>query len=232
MKFAIRVDDVAWTADEIEPPPCKAPDVGLTHAQRFHAAMQGQPYLAGIIPTCLDAEGHAWLRSQPPGLTPAIHGWTHRRVEGVDSEYRDLTLWQMRERLEAAKHVIGPTQHTIPPFNAVEADFPQACYLENIQYIWGAPSTWPTPPQPYPAGSILLVPSWMPTYAVTVGRMNGDMKPLLETLPNLLKFPGQAVITLHIPWELGKDPTFDGVKRMVDLLGDRILSPEEYVGTS
>lgn len=230
MKFCVRVDDLGWTDQVTAVDPIKEPDRGLRYAQFFHAAMSGAPYLGAVIPTALDSDGQAWLWSQPQGLTPAAHGWSHCRVDGVDSEFRNLSLDHIRVRLENARLLIGTVRHFVPPFNALEPNLPEAAYLEGTRYIWGAPSHWPTPPQPYPVGRLTLVPSWLPTYSVTEGRMSSQMKPLLETLPHLLKFPGQAVITLHIPWELAKTgPTFDGVRRMVALLGNRIISPEEYI---
>src|SRR5688572_17933391 len=69
-QFVLRVDDVGWTARPIDPAPLKAPDVGLELAQRFHRALGGIPYLAGLIPATIrhDDEAQAWLASKPEGM--------------------------------------------------------------------------------------------------------------------------------------------------------------------
>jgi hypothetical protein len=226
MNYCIRVDDIGWTTE-------KLPDKGLGLAQRFHAAMQGLPYLGGIIPACLDAEGLAWLASKPIGLTIAQHGYDHRKVDGVASEFRGLNLTGCRERINRGWRLFRDnrtsTEHMIPPFNAIEPDFPQACALEGIKCIWGEPSTWPTPPQPYSIGPIMFVPSWMPLYAATMWRMAAETAPLTETLPQTLSMPGRAVITLHITWEASKSESFNGMRWLVDQIKDRVISPNEFL---
>jgi hypothetical protein len=230
VNFMIRVDDLGWTPD-------KEPDAGLDLAKRFHEAMAGLPYLGGIIPAMLDDDALAWLSSKPAGLTIALHGWDHSRVDGVDSEFRGKDLDECREMLyRGQKRMDGPHFHLIPPFNSVEPDLPEACYLEAIRYIWGGgrhdrkePSMWATPPQPYPLGRVTFVPSWIPTYAATLWRMSEECPPLTEKLPRLLDRLGKAVITLHITWESARCDDLEGVRWLVDQIKDRVISPDEFL---
>jgi hypothetical protein len=221
----------------------KAPDHGLELARRFHAAMQGIPYLGAIIPACVDADGVAWLQSRPDGLTAALHGWDHYPPGGVRSEFHNCNLDGARALLERGRHHLGlgDLAHFVPPFNAVEEVLPEACYLEGLHYIWGGgshgvaqPSDWATQPPPYPLGRVTFVPSWAPTYGATRWRMSAEgPPPLLETLPALLEREGCAVVTLHICWEAAHDAErFDGVRRLVDLIGAHVISPAQYVGAA
>jgi hypothetical protein len=223
MKFGMRVDDLGWQSTGVVDP-------GLRLAQRFHAAMAGLPYLGGVIPAALDDAGVAWLVSKPTGLTIAIHGWDHGTVDGVRSEFRGKDLGMCRRLIDRGQKLMGgPYQHFIPPFNSLEPDLPEACYHEGIRYIWGAPSSWPTPPQPYPLERVTFVPSWERTYAATLWRMGPDDIPLLEMLPRIMDLPGKAVICLHATWEAAKSEDFKGVRWLVDLIGDRVISPDEYL---
>jgi hypothetical protein len=224
MQFVIRCDDFGFL-----PSTPKQSDVGLRLARRFHEALSGLPYLAGIIPAFVDSGGLTWLSSKPAGLTIALHGWDHSRVDGVDSEFRGKSLEECREMLYRGQKLLnGPHAHLIPPFNGMEPDLPEACYLEGIKYIWGAPSSWPTPPQPHGIGRITFVPSWKPLYAATLWQIGRDDSPLNGILPSLLGQPGKAVITLHVTWEAAKCQNFEGVCWLVDLIGDRVISPDEY----
>jgi len=218
----------------------KYPDKGLRLAQRFHDAMQGLPYLAGIIPACLDDEGKEWLRSKPVGLMPALHGLDHEGPNGARSEFRGLDAAGCQARIAAARGILAEcgieTEHLILPFNAWEPEL-ASCHDEGICYVWGggthnttAPSRWPISPPPYPLGSLTFVPSWLKTYAATLWQMGADDRPLNTVFPDLLDLPGKAVITLHITWEAAKsEGDFRGVKWLVDLIGDRVISPEEYL---
>lgn len=227
MKFCIRVDDIGWLQN-------KQPDSGLELAQRFHAALAGLPYLAGVIPACLDQAGLEWLKSSPcGGMTVAQHGWDHRYVNGVASEFHGMGLYECRKRISRGVNVfrangIAP-RHMIPPFNAIVPAFPNACYFEGIRYLWAAPSSWPTPPQPFPMGHVTCVPSWLPVYAATRWAMSPTTLPLRETLPAVMDQPGKAVLTLHITWEAARCADFEGVRWLVDTIGDRVIGPEEYL---
>lgn len=236
MKIALRVDDLGWTADEIDPAPMKAPDIGLRLAQRFHAAMQGLPYLGAVIPACVDSEGAAWLRSQAKGLTVALHGWNHGCRNGVESEFHGMDLEQCRQSIYSGIKVLGETSHLVLPFNHYEPELAEACYLEGVRYIWGggshdqpSPATWPTPPQPYPLGRVIFVPSWRPLYTATLWRMGPDDESLEHRLLEFIDLPGKAVLTLHITWEAAKSKDFSGVRWLVNQIGDRVITVEQYI---
>lgn len=241
MNFCVRLDDVGWSEQESPSPPLKLADRGLELARRFHAAMQGLPYLAAVIPSALDRDGLAWLQTAPAGMTIAMHGFNHRiSVDGVASEFRHLDLEQCRQRIECGRVALKdvPIEHLVLPFNCYEPDLAEACYQSGINYIWGGgehgsgcPSRWPTPPQPYSLGRVTFVPSWAPTYAATLWRMGPEDRPLESVLPRLLDLPGKAVLTLHITWECCHSADFCGVKWLVAQLGDRAISVEEYLRT-
>jgi hypothetical protein len=231
LKLAIRVDDFGWKQNS-------DPDRGLLVAQRFHAALQGLPYIAGVIPSTTDHDSLAWLQSKPEGLTVALHGFNHAMsADGVASEFRGLDQRQSRQRIGWGLGALKDIQITdmILPFNAYEPDLGEACYLEGIRRIWGGgshdrttPSYWPTPPQPYSVGRMCFVPSWNPTYGATQWRM-GESPALIDTLPKLKNLPGKAVVTLHITWEYSKSKAFDGVKWLADTIGNQVISPEDYL---
>lgn len=240
MKVCIRVDDIGWTAETaFQQSPCKQPDRALSLARRFHRAMLGRPYLAGIIPRAVDEAGREWLRTRPVGMTFAQHGTSHRlAADMVRSEYRDMTGSALRDYVAVGHSALGvPTEEIvdfIPPFNALEPELPDALYLEGFRRIWGAPSRWSTPPQPQWLGRCLFVPAWMPLYGATLWRMQAADRPLIEVWPEVSTWPGYAVLTLHVPWEAAKDgwTLFDGVRRLVGLLGDAILSPSDWLKCS
>lgn len=238
MKFCIRVDDLGWTSESLSEPPLKRPDVGLRLAREFHAAMSGLPYLGAVIPTAADAGGREWLASAPAGLTVALHGLDHRRVDDVDCEYRGRSLDEVRERIALGREFLGSaeTVHLVPPFNGLEPVVAEACKHEGIRYVWGGaqpnvrqPSTWPTPPQPHDWGRVTFVPSWAPLYGATLWRMGPDDVPLMDVLPSMIEAPGRAVLTLHLPWENAKAPDFRGVRELVELIGPNVISVEEYL---
>lgn len=232
MKFVLRVDDIAWESNP-------KPDHGLHLAKRFHAAMQGLPYLAAVIPAAIDPEGLAWLQSNPPGMTVALHGWSHAYSNsGVASEFHDCDFDQCRLRVSAGRNALPGIEiaHMVLPFNAYAPPLGEACYLEGVHWIWGGgahdsttPSAWPTPPQPYSIGRVGFVPSWARTYGATLWMMSAECDGLHKTLPKLLDHPGKAVLTLHITWEAAKCSDFDGIKWLVDLIGNRVITVGEYL---
>lgn len=231
MKVCLRVDDVGWTDRPIGNGIAKMPDVGLALARQFHAALGGLPWLGGVIPSVLDADGREWLQSAPSGLTIAQHGTTHAvAADGVHSEYRDMSLPLIRHQIAKGRGRLGlPVTHFIPPFNALEPDLPEALYLEGFRVIWGGLSRWPTPPQPHDMGRMLFVPSWAPLYGATRWRMQETDRPLLQVWPEVSDWPGYAVLTLHIPWEAAKDPTFQGVRTLATMIGDVVVAPDEWL---
>lgn len=225
------MDDIGWKSNGTT-------DEGLSIAQSFHAAMSELPYLAAVIPSSIDAAGAEWLQSKPEGMTVGMHGYSHRpAVTDGRSEFAGMSEKRIRDRIAAGNQKLGGiAEHFILPWNAYEADFAEAAYHEGVRYIWGAedhgtssPSTWPTPPQPYSLGRITFVPAWLLTYGVTIGKMSREDIPLCGTLPVLIDRKGKAVITLHITWEYSKSATFDGVKWLVDTIGDRVISADEFL---
>src|SRR5512139_613984 len=235
LRVCLRVDDYGWSTEEIPGAgPLKQSDVGLELAQRFHAALQGLPYLGAVIPASIDDAGRGWLLSAPAGLTVAQHGTTHALSHhGVAHEYHDCeTLSDVRHRIAEGRRMLGVpgVTHFVPPFNAVGAELPEALYLEGHRVLWGAPSEWPTPPQPYSRGRMLFVPAWLPLYGATRWRMRAEDRPLLDVWPEVRSLPGRACLTLHLPWEAAHDAErFDGVRRLVALLGEHVISPQEYL---
>ncbi len=241
MRIALRVDDVGWTPVEIKRGnPAKQPDQGLELARRFHAALQGLPYLAGIIPAALDDAGVEWLATKPQGMTPALHGCDHGlAADGSPSEFWGLRRSEIRSRMIAGKSMLRraglDTEHLILPFNAWEDMLEPVCVEQGIGYVWGGgnhevktPGDWPTQPQPYPLGRITFVPSWRPLYAACWHQLGPDDRPLKGVLPRLLDWPGRSIITLHITWE-AKCPEFEGVRWLADQIGDRVISSGEYL---
>lgn len=243
MKLCIRVDDLGWTDQESANPPAKTADVGLELAQKFHAAMQGRPYLGAVIPAAIDDDGRAWLASKPDGLTIALHGWSHDSGGGAFSEFHRDDTDAVREKIaKGQQRIFGKesenwTRHFVAPFNAYTPTLLDAMWHEGIRYAWGgtapntrAPSSWPTPPQPFEVGRMLFVPSWDPLYSATYWRMSAGAEPLMDVLPGVIDLPGKAVLTLHLPWELSKGgPSFGGVSDLVDRYGHAMISAEEYL---
>lgn len=231
MKFLCRVDDFGWGVNESSTPPIKMDDRGLELAQRFHAAMGSAPYMAGVIARSVDAWGLAWLRSDPDGLTPAIHGWDHGAwCPDERDEFSWLTETQARERLMKCQRKIGPTPYLIPPYNATAQILLETAWYEGVRYLFGAPRKWPTPPTPHQVGRLWIVPAWWPLYGGS-RFAQGESPNILESLAGMdLEAPGHAVITLHIGWEAARHPDFDGVKEFVGRVRNYLVTPEEYVG--
>lgn len=239
--IGIRVDDIGWTATEAANPPMKQPDTGLRLAQRFHEAMQGRPYLAAIIPAAVDDEGLEWLRSHPQGLIPALHGWDHSVSNGVRNEFHGLSQNDMRVAIDRGRKRLDlDVVHFVPPFNGCEPELAEACVFEGVKYIWGgashkepAPSGWATQPPPYPWGRVTFVPSWRRAYGATRWKMSDDDVPLVSIADELVQMPGRVLVTMHIPWEMAKGgEDFSGVRELVELIGELVVTPEEWLGES
>ena len=245
MRIVVRVDDLGWTADEVpDQYPIKLPDMGLALAQRFHAAMQGVPYLGALIPATIadDPQAQAWLAAKPVGLTVAMHGWDHTPRNGENSEFMGLTLDECRERLERGQHLVESltgayAEHFVAPFNHFGGPLLDALALEGVRYAWGGgtmrseqPSDWPTqPPIDRSLGVVHFVPSWARLYGSTRWPF-GSAPVLLEELPRVLDYPGTAVLVMHLPWELTRGgPDFEGVAQFAARFGEHIISPAEFV---
>jgi hypothetical protein len=185
-----------------------------------------------VIPAALDMDGMVWLRAQPQGLTVAAHGYCHAlAADNIASEFHDLDLDEMRELLCLAQSVVGPTVHFVPPFNAIAGSTQcHALWHEGFRYVWGEPSSWPTPPEPTELfRDLLLICAWLPLYGASTFRMTTDSRPLTEVVPRALQLPGAAVLTLHLPWEHSRHPDFAGVRQLVDMIADHVISPEMYL---
>jgi len=234
MKVVLRVDDYGWSPREATPSPMKAPDDGLRLAQGFHAALGGLPYLAAVIPAAVDERGLEWLQSEPSGLTIALHGWSHRPAGGgVHSEFHDFDEAGCRALLDQGQRMLrtaaGPPRHFVPPFNAMEPALVDALWHEGLRYVWGAPSAWPTPPQPYDLERLTFIRAWAPLYGASVWRQGPQDRPLLEVWQEVREWPGKAVMTLHLPWEYARNPGLDGLRRLVEAIGPAVIGPEEFL---
>lgn len=231
MRILCRCDDFGWSTEASDTPPIKLPDTGLALAQRFHEAMGGSPYLAGVIAKCVDDEGRAWLQSKPAGLTVALHGWDHGAWQPRErDEFSALSETQSRERIELCQRKVGPTPYWIPPYNSLAPVFLATAWHEGVRYVFSGPSGWPTPPSPYQVERLWIVPAWAPLYGGSRFRQ-GESPSILESLSKVdLDKPGHAVITLHIGWEADKHEYFDGVRELVDRVREHLVTPDEYIG--
>lgn len=224
-KIMVRVDDIGWT-DEVLNYPIKKPDAGLRIAQQFHHAMGGLPYLAGVIPACVDHEGLTWLRTKPSGMTIALHGWDHGadRVDERD-EFSARSVDEIRDRIDRGQKLIGPTEHLIPPYNAVPEVLCRAVWHEGIRYVWvGAEyGTW------WRINNINVIGSDAFLCGATRWQQ-GIRDPIVNvSIQNVLRESSRwAVLTLHLPWEWARDPEFNGVRELVAILTDHIISPVDY----
>lgn len=226
MKFAIRVDDFGWKPTKEG----KERDLGLQEARRFHECFAGFPYLGAVIPADADEEGRAWIATKPAGLTVALHGWDHSTPGGARNEFEGFSIDAMREKLEAGQKRVGPTPHFVPPFNSISPGLAEACFHEGVRYIWGAPVRWDTPPSPIELDKgVRFLPSWDRFYAATRWQQ-GDQAPLLAQLSgNWWKSaPGLACITLHITWELARDHQLRGVRELVSLVAEHLVTPYHF----
>lgn len=231
MKFVLRVDDIGWTAEPEAEKPLKKPDRGLVIAKRFHEAFGGLPWIGGVIPEALDDAGRAWLRTAPEGFTIAMHGVTHRRTDGFDSEFRTLSTAQCENLLIAGKALLGvKTRHFIPPFNVADPELIPALERTGFSVIWGQYEQAPVPPRPH-GTSLRYVPSFFPLYSATLASMGAGQPPILSNLPKYIDAPGYAVITLHISWELAKcdQSNFQGIRELARQIEKNVITPERYL---
>lgn len=227
----IRVDDFGWTSQETETPPIKQTDVDLEIAQRFHEAMSGVPYLAGVIPACVTPRGMDWLR-KVDGLAVALHGWDHGSTRPQErDEFSQMSAQEIRTAIDRGQKLIGPTQFFIPPYNAMPANLAEAAWHEGIRYIFGRESEWPAPPQPHQIGRVWFCPAWAPLYGAS--RWQQGAAQHADGLVGWLKSWGwrhaPAVLTLHITWEHARDPEFNGVRELAKLLDGHAVTAAEFV---
>ncbi len=221
MKLCLRVDDFGLFTD-------KRPDEDLELAHRFHEAMRGFPYLAGIVPGFLSTEAKEWLWSRPEGMMPAVHGWKHQpSSNGVESEFHDFDYWYCRRLLTKGKQIIGDSVvDFIPPWNALPELLAMACCDEGLERVWVAPAEAFTPPVLTEFG--WRIPAWLPGYCATAWRMSEARPSLIDVLERV---EGDQIlpVTLHITWEASFSPVFDGVRQFIDQFGICLITPDEYL---
>lgn len=228
MIFTIRVDDVGWTATPADEAPLKLPDASLELARRFHAALGGLPWLAAVIPATLDRDGAKWLRDNRGDIELAIHGWDHRRVDGLDSEFRGIPEERCRAMLRHGLEVVeAPVRHFVPPFNALEPELASALPKEGFEVLWGGISD--APEVPFTAHGMAYIPAWRRLYGATRRRMSGSAPPLIGEIPPILDAPGFAVITLHLTWEAAAFDGFAGVRELAGLIRHNTVSSSKYL---
>lgn len=229
MKIMLRVDDFGWTSEEAENPPMKKRDVGLRLAQRFHAALDGIPYLAAVIPAEVDVEGKKWLESRPKGMSVALHGWNHSDPTGDRNEFQGMSADQVRARIALGRTILGSTPFLVPPFNGLDPAHIESMWHEGIRYIFGREQEWPTPPSPVElAKGVKFIPAWTRLYG-SLGWIQGAAKArLLDEIYDLYDQPGLAVMTLHLPWMAARDPEFKHVRSLNPYAG-HFIAPEEFV---
>jgi hypothetical protein len=223
------VDDCGFLPTDA---PKKLPDKGLVLMKAFHLAMQGMPYLGAVIPACLDREGRDWLESQPKGLTVAMHGFRHQQIRpGLQSEFAEVGFVKCDSWIEAAKKMLKvPTQHFVAPFNSYTTDLSNALLRHGFNIHWMGISESPDIPMIKWEPGLTEIWCWSPLYSATLWKMSPESIPLVRTLPSVIGRPGTAVICLHITWEAAKcDNDFTGIRWLVDQVGDRLISPDEFL---
>jgi len=227
LRLTIRADDLGWDVKQ----PDKI-DRGLSLARRFHDAMQGVPYLGAVIPSCVDADGRAWLRSRPKGLTVAMHGVTHNMVSpGVESEFAGLTRTKCMVMIGSGQRRLGvPTQHFVAPFNHYGEFLGDALADCGIIYHWYGDTPEQEPMPPKRSERFVWIPVWRPLYGMTAWRVADDRPSILDVLAGLNGSIQSAIVTLHITWEAAFPPEFDGVREFVKTYGQHVITPDEYVG--
>lgn len=229
MKFLLRVDDFGWTDEESEAPPLKKRDIGLRLAQKFHAALDGIPYLAGVIPSEVDDRGIDWLMSCPDGLSVALHGWNHSPGK-ERHEFHGLSPDSIRELISRGQKKIGPTPYFIPPFNSFAHAHAAPMWHEGIRYVFGRDQAWASPPSPYELEmGVMFIPAWARLYGALGWKQGSASNRVLDELYVLFPDPGIAVLTLHLPWEAARDPEFKHTKTLARVWREHFVSAEEFV---
>jgi hypothetical protein len=189
------------------------------------------PWLAAVVPAELDPEALGWIRSQPAGVTFALHGWNHHRRESQDNEFYGYSREKCREILSRGLEKIGiPLRHFVAPFNGVTEQLLEACGEVGLSVVWGAPE--PLLPGPRLSGRVIFVPADWDFYGhSTLPEIGTAPEPLAKLLPKVAQEPGVACIVLHIPWEASLRDGFVGVRKLAEMLRGRTFSPDLYVST-
>jgi hypothetical protein len=225
MNFCIRIDDIGLR-------PHSGKDAGLLLARKMHEVMSGVPYLAGVIPGILDASGAKWIRSQPEGMTIALHGWDHSvGCNGSQNEFEELgfsTCCSMLSRglriIEGAKPIVD----FIPPFNAVTDELLLACRRSGLRNVWGQPYASSHPYRPERKLWGIYMPSWTPLYGMTLWNVP-DRGPVIDKLRAMKTSREIAIVVLHLTWEASFSDELKGLKALVTELRPQIVSPHKYI---
>jgi hypothetical protein len=225
MRVCVRVDDFGLR------PHTGETDCGLALARKFHKAMRGTPYLAGIIPARLDDAGRTWLISKPSGMTVAMHGIAHEKVSPqAESEFAFRARRECSSMVRLGKTLLGvPTRYFIAPFNHY-GDHLHGVLAENgIDAHWVGPTSerFPRPMQQTSGYSLIF--AWKPLYGCLLWPSGSPNAALCESLPALMGLEGKAVLTLHSTWEAARGERFEGIEWLVERYRDSVMSPEEFL---
>lgn len=230
MRWLLTVDDYGWTSEESEKPPMKKRDVGLRIARKFHETLNGIPYVAGIIPAEVDAEGLEWIRSNPHNMFVALHGYDHSDPTGDRNEFKGMSESEVRQKVDAGQRVIGPTPYWIPTYNGLNPDQVAAMHHEGIRYIFGREQHWPSPPSTVEMDrGVVFVPRWKCLYGAFGWVQGGANQRLLDEMVDRCEQPGVAVMTIHLPWESARDPEFRHAAVVGKVWRDYFITPEQFI---
>jgi hypothetical protein len=230
VNYLLRVDDFGWTAEEGDRPPTKKADVGLRLARQFHEVLDGMPYLAGVIPACVDLEGVEWLEGEPVNMTKALHGFTHED-RGDRHEFEGMSPAIVRDKIAEGHRIIGPTPYYIPPFNSLDHAHIPSLWHEGIRYIFGREQQWETPPSPTElAMGVRFIPAWARLYGALGWQQGAASRRLLDEMELTHDKDGLAVMTLHLPWEFARDPRLQHLRELRRTWKRKFVSAAEFVG--
>lgn len=226
MKVVVRVDDVGWKPPEGE----DRQDNGLDLFHKFHAAMSGVPFLAAVIPACLDDAGRQWLESKPAGLTVGMHGVDHQREGGNCGEFSWLQKEQVVDRVKLGLSLMpAGVEHFVAPWNDYGEHLHDVLALAGVKYHWTEPEYSENPSWIERKQDYSIIPAWAPLYGCIAWPSGPGQSPMLERIPEIMKREGRAVLTLHITWEASRGGEFTGVQWLVANYRHLILTPEEYL---
>lgn len=232
MKFLLRVDDVGWTGEE-DVYPLKKPDRKGVVMRRFHEALDGVPYLAAVIPNCIDLTSATWIKEKAvkTGMTVALHGYSHKEPKPGDRhEFEGFPNEKVREAICAGQRIIGPTTYYVAPFNSFASSHIESMWHEGIRYIFGREQDWPTPPSPSElAMGVKFIPAWSRIYGALGWVQGSAKKRILDEIDELADQPGIAVMTLHLPWSVARDPEFKHERSLSKNFKKLFITPEKFV---